>query len=294
MLDANLAADETKLRFLAHGTASGELLAESLQSGAAIEINYVEDHFRFSDLAAHGHRTQGSVASILYYFGMLTIDGTTPERRLRLAPPNLVVQKLYVDEMLRRFLQDETGHPDFESPAFRLMREGEIEPLLRLIEDKLLPRFSARDKRWMNELAVKTAFMTLLFQDINYRLFSEPTIHFSALDDPLTENEGRRHGFADLILLLRPDARETGLWDLLFEFKYLKPTEIGEEGDRLGLLSRTDLMNNVAVKSALGEADGQARQYRDGLVRKFGATLRLRTWSVVAVGLQRLAAREVE
>ncbi|NJL27976.1 MAG: AAA family ATPase, partial [Thermoanaerobaculia bacterium] len=75
MLDVNLAADEAKLRFLAHGTASGELLAETLQSGLPIEIDYVEDGFHFADFATHGRQKRASLASFLYYFGMLTIEG---------------------------------------------------------------------------------------------------------------------------------------------------------------------------------------------------------------------------
>ncbi|NJL27978.1 MAG: AAA family ATPase [Thermoanaerobaculia bacterium] len=241
MLDKNLAADEAKLRFLADGTASGELLAETLQSGLPIEIDYVEDGFHFADFATHGRQKRASLASFLYYFGMLTIEGATPWRTLRLAPPNLVVQRLYVEEMLSWILTEETGHPDLSTPARQLMRDGEIEPLLLLVEDKLLPRFSARDRRWMNELAVKTAFLTLLFQDVNYRLFSEPVVRFPSPDEEGDEPGAPRHGFADLVLLLRPDARTTGLFDLLLEFKYLKPEILGENAGRLALLSRTEL-----------------------------------------------------
>jgi len=295
MLDANLAADEAKLRFLAHGTASGELLAETLQSGAPIEVGYVEDSFRFSDFAVRGRQKRSSLASFLYYFGMLTLEeGRTARRTLRLVPPNLVVQKLYVDEMLSWLLSGEDESPDLESPSWALMSRGEIEPLLKVIEDKLLPRFSARDRRWMNELAVKTAFTTLLFQDVNYRLYSEPTVRFPSTEEEGDDSDEARYGYADLVLLLRPDARETQLFDLLLEFKYVKPEALGEDAARLGVLPRSELASRPAVREALAVADEQARRYRDGLVERFGGILRLRTWSVVAVGLERLVAREVE
>ncbi len=41
----------------------------------------------------------------LTYFGMLTIDGVS-DRALSLKPPNLVVRKLYVDQVLRFLLPD--------------------------------------------------------------------------------------------------------------------------------------------------------------------------------------------
>jgi hypothetical protein len=293
MLDANLAADEAKLRFLARGTASGELLAETLQSGAPVEVGQVEEHLQFSEIVDHGRQSRGTLASFLYYFGMLTQEGESTQRRLRLAPPNLVVQKLYVDEMLRWVLEGESEHPDLVTPAWALMERGDIDPLLDLIETRLLPRFSPRDRRWMNELAVKTAFMTLLFQDVNYRLVSEPTVRFPPPEDPDRDEAAARHGYADLVLLLRPDARDTGLFDLLLEFKYLDPKKLGEEPRKLEVLSRSALAEHPVVQEAFDRAIPQVKRYRAGLLERFGDTLRLRVWAVVAVGLDRLVAREV-
>jgi len=217
---------------------------------------------------------------------MLTIVEETPWRWLRLAPPNLVVRKLYVEQVLHQLLADEPTVPDLDTPARRLMLDGDVEPLLDLVEDKLFPRFSARDSRWFNELAIKTAFLTLLFQDVNYRLFSEPAIDGAA---PL----GKGHGFADLVLLLRPDARATPLSDLLFEFKLVKPEELGDDATRLDVLERDALAAAPPVAAALDEAAAQARRYRTGLLTRCGDSLRLRSYAVVAVGFVRLVAKEV-
>jgi len=46
---------------------------------------------------------------------------------------------------------------------------------------------------------------------INYALFSEPELS---------------RGFADLCLILRPDARDAALFDLLFEFKYVPVSKV--------------------------------------------------------------------
>ena len=279
MLDTNLAADENKLRFLARETAGYDLLAELVQTGEPFEVGYLEERFTLADLLAPAQQDRTAVVSFLFYFGMLTILEQTAQRRLRLAPPNLVIQKLYVEQVLRLLLQEEARSPDLDSPVQALLTEGKIEPLLTLMEEHFLPLFSRRDSRWMNELAVKTAFMALLFQEVNYTLHSEPRAG---------------EGFADLMLVLRPDARGTGLHDLLFEFKYLKPGQLGESSHGLAVLDREALLGQSVVATALAEGEAQARRYRVGMVERFGEkTLRLRSWVVVAIGFERLVAREV-
>ena len=286
MLDTNLATDENKLRFLSRATGAGDLLAELVQTGEPFEVERVEERFTLSEMLDHAQRDKTALGSFLFYFGMLTIVEETPWRWLRLAPPNLVVQKLYVEQVLRQLLADERGVPDLAMPAQRLMLDGEIGPLLDLVEAKLFPRFSARDSRWLNELAVKTAFLSLLFQDVNYRLFSEPSIDGAA---PL----GKGHGFADLVLLLRPDARTTPLSDLLLEFKLVKPEALGEDAARLDVLERDALAALPPVAAALDQAAAQARRYRAGLLARYADRLRLRSWAVVSIGFARLVAREV-
>jgi hypothetical protein len=286
MLDANLAADENKLRFLGREAGGGDVLAELVQTGEPLEVERIEDHFTLSEMLTQARQAKTIVGSFLFYFGMLTIVGETPKRTLQLGLPNLVVRKLYIEQTLRQLLAEERESPDLAGPAWELMEHGKIEPLLELIEEKLFPCFSARDKRWLNELAVKTAFATLLFQDLNYRLFSEPSIDGAA---PL----GKGHGYADLVLLLRPDARSTPLYDLLLEFKWVRPEELGMDVEELEVMERSVLAAAPPVAAALEKATTQARRYRAGLVARYGETLKLRCWAVVAVGLKRLVAREV-
>jgi len=286
MLDTNLAADENKLRFLGRETGAGDVLAELVQTGEPLEVERVEERFTLSEMLSRAGQDQTAMGSLLFYFGMLTIEGSLPRRTLLLAPPNLVVRKLYIEQTLHQMLEGAVDVPNLGSPAWALMENGEIDPLLDLVEDRLFPHFSRRDTRWFNELAVKTAFVALLFQDINYRLFSEPTIEGAA-------PPGKGHGFADLVLLLRPDARSTPLSDLLLEFKLVKPEALGEDAARLDVLERDVLSEIPPVATALEEATVQARRYRAGLEKRYGDHLRLRTWAVVAVGFKRLVAREV-
>ena len=286
MLDANLAADENKLRFLGREAGGGDVLAELVQTEEPLEVDWVEDHFTLSEMRAQARQDKTIVGSFLYYFGMLTLTGDTPRRTLLLGPPNLVVRKLYIEATLRQLLADERESPDLSSPAWDLMEHGKIEPLLKLVEEKLFPRFSHRDKRWFNELAVKTAFAALLFQDINYRLFSEPSIDGAA-------PRGKGHGYADLVLLLRPDARATPLHDLLLEFKLVRPEDLGMDAEQLAVVSRETLSEAAPVAAALEQATDQVQRYRAGLSARHGSSLKLRSWVVVAVGFERLVAREV-
>ncbi len=133
---------------------------------------------------------------------------------------------------------------------------------------------------------MKTAFATLLFQDVSYRMLSEPSIEGAA-------PSGKGHGFADLVLLLRPDARSTPLWDLLLEFKLVNPEALGEDTGSLAVLDRSALAAMAPVAAALEEATTQARRYRAGLEKRYGESLKLRSWAVVAIGFRRLVAREV-
>jgi hypothetical protein len=286
MLDANLAADENKLTFLAHETEGGDVLAELVQTGRPLEVERIEDRFVLSKMLTQARENVTGIGSFLFYFGMLTIEAETARQTLLLAPPNLVVKKLYIDETLRLLMAGQRGAPNLAKPAWELMEHGNFEPLLQLVEERLLPIFSQRDARWMNELAVKTAFMALLFQDVNYRLHSEPTIAGGSV-------EGDAHGYADLVLLLRPDARSTPFYDLLFEFKYVKTGALGEDAERLDVLGRDELERLPGVRAKLEEGARQARSYRAGLVKRYGDVLRLRSFVVVALGFERLVAREV-
>ncbi|MCP4554147.1 MAG: hypothetical protein GY836_01910 [Herbaspirillum sp.] len=138
----------------------------------------------------------------------------------------------------------------------------------------------------MNELTVKTTFMALLFDDVNYVMLSEPTVL-----TPSVEGDGVR-GYADLVLLLRPDARSTGLWDLVLEFKYVSLAALGRKARELDGLDRESLAALPAVASAFEEAAEQLGRYRVGLSEQYGE-LRLRSFAVVSLGFERLVGREV-
>ncbi|KPA13024.1 AAA-ATPase-like protein [Candidatus Magnetomorum sp. HK-1] len=114
------------------------------------------------------------MVSYLYYFGMLTIAGQTPTRHLLLEPPNLVIKNLYVDQVLRFLLPFGADRSQSTECVMNFFSHHDLTPLVQFIIEKLFPVFSNRDYRWMNEFALKAVFTTLLCDDINYALFSEP------------------------------------------------------------------------------------------------------------------------
>ncbi|MCP4658965.1 MAG: AAA family ATPase, partial [bacterium] len=175
MLDTNLAADENKLGYVSRVTAGQKVVVDLLRTDKPMEIAHLADRFTLAQMLQQtGDSTY--LASFLYYFGMLTVTGETLERRLLLAPPNLVVRKLYLDKILELLL------PAGEDPAaarqlgWEVTAKGELEPLLTFVEERLFPSFGRRDYLHMNELTVKTTFMALLFDDVNYVMLSEPTV----------------------------------------------------------------------------------------------------------------------
>lgn len=85
--------------------------------------------------------------------------------------------------------------------------QGDLGPLCAFIEQRYFPVLSNRDYRWTNELLVKIAFLTLLFDDRLYMMVSETEVD---------------HGYVDLSLIVRPDMRRFPALDLLLEFKYLR------------------------------------------------------------------------
>ncbi len=290
MLDANLALDDDKLGFVSRVTAGKKVILDLVRTGTPIKVSQVADRFTLAKMLEYASGDSTYLASFLYYFGMLTIAGETAKRRLLLAPPNLVARKLYLGEIVKLLL------PDDEDPAavrrqgrelaWELTENGELEPLLSFVEQRLYPSFGRRDYLHMNELTVKTTFMALLFDDANYSMLSEPS-----LKTPAVGGESRQ-GFADLVLLLRPDARTTGLWDLVLEFKYVSLADLGSGARELDGLDRQAIVALPVVASAFAEAAEQLGRYRAGLALRYGE-LRLRSFAVVSLGFERLVGREV-
>ncbi|MCP4680321.1 MAG: AAA family ATPase [Deltaproteobacteria bacterium] len=284
--DENLRTDRGKLAFLGR-TAAGAGVIENLTESddGTVAIPSLETSFSLDDLTVRLAKDRGAVASLLYYMGLLTL--TDVPFRLRI--PNLVVRKLFLDRLLEIFLPDVGDSSGAQEIALGFFQAGNLRPLLHFFEQKLLPVLSNRDRgaaakepgqsgSGVNEMVVKTLFLSILFADDYYRALSEPELE---------------KGYADLCLLVRPEVRRYGFFDLLFEFKLVRRNELKKKGQELRDMDEAALRRLPPVAKAFTEARDQAERYRAALVRREGE-LNLRCYAVVAVGLERILGEEIE
>jgi len=243
----------------------------------------LETSFSLETLLTRLEEDRGAVASLLYFMGLLTL--TDVHGRLRV--PNLVVKKLFLDRFLEIYLTEPGDSYAAREIALRFFQDGLLEPLLAFIEEKILPVLSNRDRGapvgrsgggGFNEMVVKSLLLSILFDDTRYAVSSELEVERS---------------YVDLCLLVRPEVRRHGYFDFLFELKLVRRKELGTSGLELRDMDAEVLRQLPPVAQAFAEAREQARRYSASLQRIHGEALRLRSYVVVAVDLERLLGDEV-
>ena len=272
MLDSNLAMDRGKLSYIADLPGGAQVIVDALQNESELSVSDLEDRFGVEDVLTLRKDTT-FMASLLYYFGALTLAGRGQYGELQLRIPNLVIRQLYVERLQTLLLPEPEAQKEGQRAAQTLQRMGELQPLADFVERRYFKVFSNRDYLQANELTVKTAFLTLLFNDQLYFMESETTV-------------GRR--YADLTLLVRPDARQYRIYDLLLEFKFLKVSEVNLSGDQVQALSREELAALPAVRERMAEARAQALDYQLELKERYADQLQLQVFAVVTLGFERV------
>jgi hypothetical protein len=242
-----------------------------LNDAAPLAIVELSNRFGVEEML-NAPKDAAFMASLLYYFGVLTLAGRDELSKLRLVIPNQVVRQLYIERLRDQLLPDRQNQQQEQQIIEGFYARGELEPLCALIEQRF-GVLDNRDLRWRNELVVKMAFLAVLFNDAFYVMDSEPAL-------------GR--GYADLSLIVRPDRRQYALLDHVLEFKALKWEAVGVTAKAGRELSRAELRALPGVQQALGEAQAQLERYRRALEDRYGERLRLRTHAVAALGLDRL------
>jgi hypothetical protein len=277
MLDSNLAMDRGKIAYITSLPGGGQVLLDALNGEPPVALSALADSFGVEDMLTAVKDTP-FMASFLYYFGVLTFASRTPFGQLILSIPNLAVRRLYVERIQDLLLPDKRGQDEGRMTAERFLQTGDLGPLCAFVEQRYFKVFANRDYRWANELTVKTAFLTLLFNDIAYIMDSE---------------EALARGYADLTMIVRPEMRQYQLPDVLFEFKYVALPEAGLTGEQARALSAAELQALAPVQGKLAEARGRLHGYRQTLQQHYGARLRLRSYAVVALGFDRLVWEEI-
>ena len=278
MLDANLATDEAKLRYLA-GIPGGRILLTDLnQHNHEVVIQELEDRFGVQEILSDASKDRRFLASLLYFFGILTLNGETDEGELRLTVPNLVMQQLYVDRLKKMLLPEPIERDEGMLAAKQVYTSGDMQPLVDFIEQHYFRIFRNPDYKWANELTVKTLFLSLLYNDTLYIMDSEPEVE-------------RR--FPDLTMIIRPDMRRFKISDVVIEFKYLKLGDLKMTAEQIRKTDAQALQQLPLMKQQMQDAKQQAIDYGDALRRKY-PNLRLKRFAVVAVGFERLWWEAVE
>lgn len=276
MLDGNFAMDRAKIAYVAELPNGRQLIEAALQEREPIAIYQLEQRFGIAEMLSEQQEIT-FFASLLYYLGMLTLGDITEYGELTLNIPNLVVRKLYVEQLQKSDL------PAQELNLARkvtkaLYNRGDIAPLCDFIEQHYFKIFDNRDYRDANELTIKTIFLTVLFNDTLYIMDSEKPL---------------KRGYADLTMIVRPQMRQYKVLDILIEFKYVKLKEAGVSGEQTRSMSRQQIEALEPVKTKLAEATAQVKRYQLQLEEKYYGILRLRAYVVVALGFERVVWREV-
>ena len=278
LLDSNLAPDYQKISYISQLPKGEALILAALDEAMPLSVTTLEDRFGVRQILAESN-TETFMASLLYYLGVLTLGGLDQDGKLILRVPNLVIQGLYAERLAELLLPDAQEREEGQHATEALYQRGDIQPLCTFIEQHIFPVFDNRDYIQANELTIKTAFLTLLFNDTFYIMDSEAALQRS---------------YADLIMILRPEMRRFQLLDILVEFKFVKLSELAQSGIEARQMEASALLALDAVKVKFAEAQGQLQRYRKALAKKYGAALRLRTYAVVAIGFERLVWQEVQ
>lgn len=272
MFDENIAVDEAKLRYVARLENGRKLIIDLMKDEHQTEISHISKRFGITRMLSDKSRDKEFLVSFLYYFGILTIAGETIQGKLALKVPNLVMQRLYVERINEMLLPEPFDRDIGREAAEKVYQNGEIQELCSFIEQTYFKVFRNRDYRWANELTLKTAFLTLLYNDLLFIMDSEKEIN-------------RR--YADLTMIVRSDMRHFQIFDVLIEFKFVSLSKAGISGELAKTLSYKEIENIPAVNAALDEAIEQIKDYSRILNRRY-SQLRLKCFAVVALGFERI------
>jgi len=276
MLDSNLAMDRGKIRYISGLPGGEQIVISALNREPALSVGNLADRFGVEDMLT-ALKDETFMISLLYWFGVLTFSGEKTEfGDSVLKIPNLVIRKLYAERIREMFLP-ESGD-EIVRTARNFYKTGDMQSLCAFVEQKYFRVFDNRDYRWANELTIKTAFLTLLFDDSFYIMDSETSLE---------------RGYADMTMIVRPDMRQYPLLDFLMEFKYVSLKDAELTGDQAKEMGIDELKTLAPVQKKLAESETKLRDYRRILLSEYGDLLQLRTYSVVTIGFERVIWEEL-
>ncbi|WP_253181144.1 hypothetical protein [Candidatus Marithrix sp. Canyon 246] len=163
MLDNNLAMDRGKLSYVSSLLNGESVIFQALNENPPLSLFELVDRFGVQDMLSANKDTQ-FIVSLLYYLGILTLNGETELGKLRFKIPNLVARKLYVERLFEIHLtkseREQTG-----KLAQEFFQTGDLQAICDFMEQHYFKVFDNRDYKLANELTIKTAFLTVLYDD---------------------------------------------------------------------------------------------------------------------------------
>jgi len=277
MLDDNLAVDYEKIKYAAELTRGRHIVFDLCEKNASVEISQLKKRFGVEELLSDNTKDNQFITSYLYYVGTLTYLAETNEGQLSLKVPNLVMKRLYVDRIKEMLFPEPISRDTGIESARQVFTKGNLTPICEFLENHYFKTLSNRDYVWANELTVKMAFLTLLYNDVLYIMDSELEI---------------TRTYIDLTMIIRPDKKHFKIFDVLIEFKYIPLSDAKMTGEQARNLTKEELENLPCVQKELADAKNQARSYSQKLNKKYN-NLKLRAFAVVSLGFDRLCWKEV-
>jgi hypothetical protein len=189
-----------------------------------------------------------------------------------------VIRQLYLEQLRALVLPENASENRITQITRTFYQQGDLQPLADFMEDTYFEVFDNRDYRWSNELTIKTAFLSLLFNDTFYVMDSEQAI---------------QRQYTDLTLFVRSNMRQYQLLDFVLEFKFIKLKQVNLKTKQLRRTPRSKLVKYPVIKQSLSEAKQQLSHYRQALEKKYQQPERLHCIAVVAIGFERLVWEKI-
>ena len=215
MLEENIRVDYNKLRMLirkdkefAHDASIIQTIVQQGYTTGELKTGFPAEQLNHPD----------NFISLLYYFGMLTIDGTY-RGKTKLSIPNQVVREQMYNYLLDTYRENDLRYDSYKLGNLEsdLAYDGSWQAYFGYIADCIKTFSSQRDKQ-KGEYYVHGFTLALTSQNMYYRPVSE-------LDN--------QEGYADIFLLPLLDIYEDMQHSYIVELKYAKSSDSAERVEEL-------------------------------------------------------------
>ena len=215
MLEENIRIDYSKLRMLIRKDREFANDASIIQT--IVQQGYTTGELK-TGFPAEQIASPDNFISLLYYFGMLTIDGTY-RGKTKLSIPNQVVREQMYNYLLEAYRENDLRYDSYKigNLESNLAYDGNWKEYFGYIADCIKTFSSQRDKQ-KGEYYVHGFTLALTSQNMYYRPVSE-------LDN--------QEGYADIFLLPLTEIYKDMQHSYIVELKYAKSSDSAERVEEL-------------------------------------------------------------